>query len=96
MPYSTILTSSLSYPYELITIFDRKSLSLAREPKKHKRKKKLGTYHYVSVVFSASLALFVIGLVVGGVGEAARGAAVWRFGRSKVGAFEGLALVALS
>lgn len=62
MPYSTILTSSLSYPYELITIFDRKSLSLAREPKKHKRKKKLGAYHYVSVVFSASLALFVIGL----------------------------------
>lgn len=35
---------------------------LTKEIKKHKRKKKLGSYHYVSVIFSASLALFVIGL----------------------------------
>lgn len=36
--------------------------ALAKEIKKHKRKKKLGSYHYVSVIFSATLALFVIGL----------------------------------
>ena len=35
---------------------------MAKEIKKHKRKKKLGSYHYVSVIFSATLALFVIGL----------------------------------
>lgn len=35
---------------------------LTKEIKKHKRKKKLGSYHYVSVIFSATLALFVIGL----------------------------------
>ncbi len=35
---------------------------LAKEIKKHKRKKKLGSYHYISVIFSATLALFVIGL----------------------------------
>lgn len=35
---------------------------MAKDPKKYKRKKKLGSYHYVSVVFSAALALFVIGL----------------------------------
>ncbi len=35
---------------------------MTKEAKRHKRKKKLGSYHYLSVVFSASLALFVIGL----------------------------------
>lgn len=35
---------------------------MAKEIKKHKRKKKLGSYHYISVIFSATLALFVIGL----------------------------------
>lgn len=35
---------------------------MAKDSKKYKRKKKLGSYHYVSVVFSAALALFVIGL----------------------------------
>jgi len=35
---------------------------LAKDSKKYKRKKKLGSYHYISVVFSAALALFVIGL----------------------------------
>ncbi len=35
---------------------------MAKEIKRYKRKKKLGSYHYVSVVFSATLALFVIGL----------------------------------
>ena len=35
---------------------------MTKEPRKHKRKKKLGSYHYVSVVFSATLALFVVGL----------------------------------
>ncbi|MBO3697759.1 ABC transporter permease [Roseivirga sp. E12] len=35
---------------------------MAKDPKKYKRKKKLGSYHYVSVIFSAALALFVIGL----------------------------------
>lgn len=35
---------------------------MAKDSKKYKRKKKLGAYHYFSVVFSATLALFVIGL----------------------------------
>lgn len=35
---------------------------MAKDSKKHKRKKKLGSYHYLSVIFSATLALFVIGL----------------------------------
>lgn len=35
---------------------------MAKDSKKYKRKKKLGSYHYVSVVLSAALALFVIGL----------------------------------
>ncbi len=35
---------------------------MAKDSKKYKRKKKLGSYQYVSVVFSAALALFVIGL----------------------------------
>lgn len=35
---------------------------MTQETRKHKRKKKLGSYHYVSVVFSATLALFVVGL----------------------------------
>ncbi len=35
---------------------------MAREEKKYRKKKKLGSYPFVSVVFSSSLALFVIGL----------------------------------
>ena len=35
---------------------------MAKDSKKYKRKKMLGSYQYVSVVFSAALALFVIGL----------------------------------
>lgn len=35
---------------------------MAKDPKKYKRKKKLGSYHYGSVIFSCTLALFVIGL----------------------------------
>ncbi len=35
---------------------------MAREEKKYKRKKKLGSYQYGSVVFSITLALFVIGI----------------------------------
>ncbi len=35
---------------------------MAKDPRKYKRKKKLGSYQYVSVVFSATLALLVIGL----------------------------------
>lgn len=35
---------------------------MTKEPKKYKRKKKLGSYQYVSVVFSTTLALFVVGL----------------------------------
>lgn len=35
---------------------------MTKEPKKYKRKKKLGSYQYFSVVFSTALALFVIGL----------------------------------
>lgn len=35
---------------------------MIKDSKKYKRKKTLGAYHYVSVVFSAALALFVIGL----------------------------------
>ena len=35
---------------------------MAAEPKKFKKKKKLGSYQYASVIFSITLALFVIGL----------------------------------
>ena len=37
-------------------------MTLAREEKKYKRKKKIGSYQYGSVIFSITLALFVIGL----------------------------------
>ncbi|WP_422005440.1 cell division protein FtsX [Roseivirga pacifica] len=39
-----------------------KQTLLAADPKKFKKKKKLGSYQYVSVIFSITLALFVIGL----------------------------------